>query len=106
MLCHPEPGSAVSYALRNAKSLISMESWTLLSVVLTPWPPGPDDFANRSVRSAAAMTAPSGIPGPGAMVRSFMQPSLGALRVVLVSAETKTASRRTGICLRIILVVG
>ena len=55
---------------------ISTESCTLLSVVLTPWPPGPDDFANRSVRSAATMTRPPGIPGPGAMVRSFIPPSL------------------------------
>ena len=70
-----------------------------------PWPPGVDDFAKRSARSAA-MTAPSGIPGPGAMVRSFMQPSLGALRVVLVSAEAETASRRPGSSLSIILVTG
>ena len=31
----------------------------MLSVVLTPWPPGPDAFANRSVRSAAAITRPA-----------------------------------------------
>ena len=26
MLCHPEPGSAVSYALRNAKSPLNCEA--------------------------------------------------------------------------------
>lgn len=81
-----------------------MESWTLLSVVLMPWTPGADDFAKRYARSAAAMTAPSGIPGPGAMVRSFMPPSLGALQPFLVSAEAETASRRKGFSLSIILV--
>lgn len=65
-----------------------------------------DDFAKRSARSAAAMTAPSGIPGPGAIVRSFMPPSLGALQPFLVSAEAETASRRTGFSLSIILVAG
>lgn len=54
----------------------------------------------------AAMTAPSGIPGPGAMVRSFMPPSLGALQPFLVSAEAETASRRKGFSLSIILVTG
>ena len=28
MLCHPEPGSAVSYALRNAKSRLLTKSTT------------------------------------------------------------------------------
>ena len=51
----------------DAHAAMSMESCTLLSVVLTPWPPGTDAFANRSVRSAAATTRPPGIPGPGAM---------------------------------------
>ena len=27
MLCHPEPGSAVSYALQNAKSRITFRQW-------------------------------------------------------------------------------
>ena len=49
----------------DAHVAMSMESCTLLSVVLTPWPPGPDAFANRSVRSAAATTRPPGIPGKG-----------------------------------------
>lgn len=70
-----------------------MESWTLPSVVLTPWPPGVDDFAKRSARSAA-MTAPSGIPGPGAMVMSFMPPSLGAHNPF--SSRRKRRPRRDG----------
>lgn len=50
----------------------STDNCTLLSVVLIPCPPGPDDRANCSVRSAAGIVRPFGIPGPGSMVSASM----------------------------------
>ena len=48
-----------------ADDATSYSSSTRLSVVLTDWPPGPEDRENRSTSSAAGITSPSGRPGPG-----------------------------------------
>ena len=52
----------------------SMLSWTRESVVLTCWPPGPEDRENRSISSAAGTVSPRGAPGPGFTRRSSIPP--------------------------------
>lgn len=51
---------------------MSKLSWTRESVVLTDWPPGPEERENCSTSSAAAMVRPFGAPGPGSICRSSM----------------------------------
>ncbi len=64
------PSSRVSSRARwwspsAAELPTSQLSSTLLSVVLTDCPPGPDERLNRSTSSPAGMVSPSGRPRPG-----------------------------------------
>src|SRR5690625_4921967 len=60
-------------ALVVARSRLSC---TRESVVLTPCPPGPEAWENRSTSSAAGSVRPSGIPGPGGTLRSCTSASM------------------------------
>ena len=56
--------------VRAVLAPMSKLSWTRESVVLTPWPPGPDARANFSLSSRSGRISPCGIPGPGGTRRS------------------------------------
>ena len=60
---HAGPAGRRSSAVEAATSYSSS---TRLSVVLTDWPPGPDERLNRSTSSASRDHQPVGEPGPGA----------------------------------------
>lgn len=65
---------------------------TLLSVVFTDWPPGPDEREKRSFSSAAGRTRPWASPGPGRTCRS----SLGSLIGPILAEIRRRSGRRRG----------